>query len=366
MSQYDIKQKGKHLSLLQYNLKYVRFGVFIALGICALNYFQDFKLSAKTIFATFLFSITISMAITNLIYLSHRLFKRRENKNVKYIIFDFVLMGIGIAAATELCFYILYLFYGNWIPVSKQFPTLAFNLFLGFMIGGFRQIISLQHENYEFKLKENEYQLAKLHELKTRAELETLQSKINPHFLYNSLNSIASLIHQDADKAEEMVLKLSKLFRYSINTSDENFSTIATETDIVRNYLEIEKVRLGDRLEIAVNVDKELSDIKIPRFLLQPLVENSIKHGISKIAFQGKITVVVKSLGGDKLEILVADNGPDFPDEIDPGFGIQSTYDKLQLIYGEDYLVNILSTPRKGIQIIIPNLVDKQLAHEIY
>lgn len=366
MSQHDINQNGQHLSLLQYNLKYARFGVFIALGICALNYFQDFKISGKTIFATFLFSITISLAITNLIYLSHCLFKRRENKNVKYIIFDFVLMGIGITVATELCFFILYLLYGNWIPVSKQFPTLAFNLFLGFMIGGFRQIISLQHENYEFKLKENEYQLAKLHELKTRAELETLQSKINPHFLYNSLNSIASLIHQDADKAEEMVLKLSKLFRYSINTSDENFATIATETDIVKNYLEIEKIRLGDRLDVSIKVEEQLYEVKIPRFLLQPLVENAIKHGISRVATEGKISIEIKTLPDEHIEITVTDNGPEFPAVLEPGYGMQSTFDKLKLLYGDDHVLNILSAPHKGIQIIIPNLVGKQLAHEIY
>lgn len=310
--------------------------------------------------------MTITLSITNLIYLSHCLFKRQDVRNVRFVVLNFILMGVGIFVATEFCFFVLYLLDGKWTPMKEQYNNLVFNLFLGFFIGGYNHIITLQKENYEYRLKENEYQLTKLQELKIRAELETLQAKINPHFLYNSLNSIASLVYTDPEKAEKMVLMLSKLFRVSINSGEENFGTIANEIDIVKTYLDIENIRLGDRLSVKISVKDELQDVKIPRFLLQPLVENSIKHGISKVAEKGEVIIEVKALPDNKLAIWVADNGPAFPEVLEPGYGMQSTFDKLKLLYGDDHVLNILSTPHKGIQIIIPNLVVKQLAHEIY
>ncbi|POY39186.1 hypothetical protein C3K47_01435 [Solitalea longa] len=359
MIQKDMNNDKECTTWLEYNLKYSKIGIYVAFGICGLNYFRDFELSWQTIFATFLFSITISLTITNIIHLSHRLFNRNHERTIKQVIVDFALMGLGIIIATEICFGVLYLGFDKWFTLQEQLPSLAFNLFAGFIIGGFRQIIDLQKENYEFKLKESEYQVTKLHELKTRAELEALQSKINPHFLYNSLNSIASLIHQDANKAEEMVLKLSKLFRYAINTNDESYTTLAYELDIVKTYLDIESIRLGDRLQTNFVIDETLRHEKIPRFLLQPLVENSIKHGISKITQNGAIEVGATSVNNEGLKIWVADNGPDFPLDWNPGYGLQNTFDKLKLLYNDNYELNIIMAPQKRIQIIIPKFVFK-------
>ncbi|UKJ07874.1 sensor histidine kinase [Solitalea lacus] len=359
MNSRETQHITENHSVWYYNFKYSKTGVIIALAICALNYFQDFELSRKSIFISFLFSMVITLTITNLIYLSYCLLQRKSKPSRWNIILDFCLMIIGIALATELCYFVIYLVYGNWIPLNKQVASLAFNLFLGFIIGGYKQINTLQKENYELKLKNADYQLTKLNELKTRAELEALQSKINPHFLYNSLNSIASLIHQNANKAEEMVLKLSKLFRYAINSSDENYVSLSYETDIVKTYLDIEAVRLGERLNISIKIEEDLQNECIPRFLLQPLVENAIKHGIAKISTNGLIEVGATALTNNRLKLWVADNGPDFPTEIMPGYGLQCTFDKLRLLYGDDYELNILSGIHKRIQIIIPKFVAK-------
>ncbi|MCO4292984.1 histidine kinase [Solitalea sp. MAHUQ-68] len=359
MSQPNSVQKKHEHSLLYYNLKYGKTGLVVGVAICLLNYLQDFKLSGKSIFISFLFSIVITHTITNLIYLSRCLFNRKKEYTPKEIALDLALMFVGIFFATEFCFFMIYLIYGNWVSFDKQIPSIAFNLFLGFLIGGFRQLNMLQKVNYELKLRDSDYQLAKLQELKTRAELEALQSKINPHFLYNSLNSIASLIHQDADKAEEMVLKLSKLFRYAINSSDENYTSLAYEIDIVKTYLDIESIRLGDRLQTTFTIDNSLNEEKIPRFLLQPLIENSIKHGISKVAQHGKIEIGAERTNENELKLWVADNGPDFPTELNPGYGLQSTFDKLKLLYNDEYKLNIMKTPEKRIQIIIPKFVFK-------
>lgn len=190
------------------------------------------------------------------------------------------------------------------------------------------------------KISEQEYQLLNLEKLKTTAELGALQARINPHFLYNSLNSIASLVHSDPDKAEEMTILLSKLFRYTTDRNNEHFSSIADELEIVKTYLSIEQVRFGDRLKFSTELDKTLEDFQIPRFLLQPLVENAIKHGIAKISGEGRIEV--KIYQKDQSIILsVHDSGKSFPEEMASGYGLRSINDKLKLIYGKDAQVEI-------------------------
>ncbi|GAB4034707.1 histidine kinase [Spirosoma gilvum] len=207
------------------------------------------------------------------------------------------------------------------------------------------------------KLSEQEFQLLNLEKLKTRAELDALQAKINPHFLYNSLNSIASLVHEDPDKAEEMTLLLSKLFRYSTGRTGELYATLADELEMVRTYLQVEQVRFGNRLTFSVEVsDPALNDLKLPQFLLQPIVENAIKHGIAKRADSGRIDVRIYEKAGE-LCLCVHDNGPAFPDNMDGGYGLRSIQDKLKLLYGNDARVELQNWPLK--QVLLSISMDK-------
>ncbi|GAB3491158.1 hypothetical protein GCM10027341_03790 [Spirosoma knui] len=207
------------------------------------------------------------------------------------------------------------------------------------------------------KLSEQEYQLLNLEKLKTRAELDALQAKINPHFLYNALNSIASLVHDNPDKAEEMTLLLSKLFRYSTGRNGELFATLADELEMVRTYLQVEQVRFGNRLTFSVDVsDPALNDLKLPQFLLQPIVENAIKHGIAKLADMGRIDVRIYRKN-DALHLCVHDNGPAFPDDMDGGYGLRSIQDKLKLLYGDEATIEFQNWPLK--QVLLSIQMDK-------
>lgn len=190
------------------------------------------------------------------------------------------------------------------------------------------------------KISEQEYQLLNLEKLKTTAELGALQARINPHFLYNALNSIASLVHSDPDKAEEMTILLSKLFRYTTDRNNEYFSSIADELEIVKTYLSIEQVRFGDRLNFKIELETGLEDFQIPRLLLQPIVENAIKHGISKIAGDGKIAIKIYQKD-ENIILSVHDSGVLFPEEMASGYGLRSIQDKLRLIYGNDATLEI-------------------------
>jgi sensor histidine kinase YesM len=204
-------------------------------------------------------------------------------------------------------------------------------------------------------VKEKEVELSRLREAKAEAEVKMLQSQINPHFLYNALNSIASLAHTDADKTEKMALSLSDLFRHSINRKGAKVNTLGDELSLVRNYLEIEQIRFGDRLEFSIDVDSDLLKVEIPMFILQPLVENSIKHGISKIEGHGKILLKVSKKDNGIL-IAVQDNGSDFPEGLVSGHGLQTVYDLLKFSYGEKAEISWHNQPQKEITIYIAKI----------
>ena len=221
-------------------------------------------------------------------------------------------------------------------------------------ISAIRVFYNLIKYRIQSMVNQKDVEIAKMKELKNQAELNALHSRINPHFLYNSLNSIASLAHINADKTENMATGLSELFRYSINKENKTFVTVAEELEMVEKYLEIEKTRFGDRLCFKINADEDSMEKQIPKFLIQPLVENAIKHGLSKIKGDGKIRVEIKQERKD-LSITIFDNGPDFPKEPVSGYGLQNLHDKLNIIYGNNASINWENGDNKHVRITLKN-----------
>jgi two-component system, LytTR family, sensor kinase len=204
------------------------------------------------------------------------------------------------------------------------------------------------------KMTEQEYEILQMNDLKNKAELAALEAKINPHFLYNSLNSIASLVHENPDKAEHMVMNLSKFYRFSTGRNNEHFDTLKNELEIVKTYLEVEKVRFDERLVYSVELQNEaLQNCQIPRFLIQPIVENAIKHGISKLAGNGVVRINILE-EKDNLIIKIHDNGLPFPDNIFSGYGLKSIQDKLRLLSGEKASMTINNKPEKAVILSLP------------
>ncbi len=204
----------------------------------------------------------------------------------------------------------------------------------------------------DFKIREKDFELIKLKELNTNAEMQSLNAKINPHFLYNSLNSIAGLARSNPDKTEQMAIALSDLYKYATNRSAEQTSSILKEVEMVKSYLEIEKIRFGARLTYSIQLDPETEEVLIPRNILQPLVENAIKHGISKIEDEGEIKLAIqKSIKG--IIIKVYDNGLVFPDGLVSGFGLQSIQDILKLYYKGKAELSWQNVPEKMVLVEI-------------
>lgn len=208
---------------------------------------------------------------------------------------------------------------------------------------------------------EKELELSRMRELKTKAELDALHSKINPHFLYNALNSIADLSITDGKKARQMTIALADLFRYSINYSNNNFSTIRDEMEMANVYLQIEKIRFEDKLTYTSNVEEGLGHYLVPRFVLQPIVENAVKHGLKATGQMTNITVEVKRTGKGMV-LNVKDTGPLFPEELMPGYGVKSVYDKLDLLFPGNYEMHFTNTPEKQVSLYINKLVKDESA----
>jgi len=232
---------------------------------------------------------------------------------------------------------------------NEMETTWNLGLFIGFSFLLFSSIM-IYLELRQRKIKK-EQELSYLHQLSIEDELEMLQTKINPHFLYNALNSIASLAEDEPAQAEKMVLSLADLFRYSINAEDGHYTEIRKAIELVKKYLEIEKVRYGERLEYKFILQPGTEDLLIPRFLLQPLVENAIKHGVSKIR-QGNIILKI-SKRGSRLNIFLYDNGPPFPKNFVEGYGSTNVKKKLQILYKAKHKIQYLNKPEKMVKITI-------------
>lgn len=336
------------------NLQGLLIGVFVGTVINIFTLiFSEFQLRFPHMMATYMFSIVISLSISNVICFAKYVLSKNIKGKWLPIITYYGGCIFGMIIGTELSYILLWQFWGEPYVFLGHPDQIAFNLTIAVMVCSILFVYESQKSKYALKISQQELEVVKLKQLKTQADLQTLQSKINPHFLYNALNSIAVLIHEDADKAEDMTLKLSKLFRYSINSQEENFATVREEIDVVNTYFDIEKIRFGDRIHFISQADDHLMDKQLPRFLIQPLVENALKHGLADKMEDAVLHVSVVS-SGSKLILNVADNGIPFPDELNAGYGLQSTFDKLNLLYQDDYEIEFINAPEKTIRITLP------------
>ncbi|MBX3100873.1 MAG: sensor histidine kinase [Bacteroidetes bacterium] len=176
------------------------------------------------------------------------------------------------------------------------------------------------------------------------ANLAALRSQINPHFLFNTLNTIADLIHHMPDLAEQAVEKLAYIFRYTLRVSGQDFVPLGEEIALVRNYLDIEQIRFGDRLSISIDVSTDAAEVPIPAFVLQTLVENCIKHGIAKLLAQGKVEISARVQDG-WLVCTVYDNGPGIdPARVQKGTGLRNILARTRSLYNLEDLLAFSNT----------------------
>lgn len=200
----------------------------------------------------------------------------------------------------------------------------------------------------------NEWKLEEQQRLLTEARLLNLTSQINPHFLFNTLNSVASLIRIDQDQARQVVFRLSTILRRLLRKHDA-FLPLRDELSFIDDYLQIERVRFGNKLRIEKDVDPATLDTLIPSMMLQPIVENSIKHGISPKVGNGTIWLRSGVLGG-RLQIEVEDDGVGIPEDVMPhvfqkGIGFSNVHERLLMLFGNDFHMTIEHREGGGVRV---------------
>lgn len=217
--------------------------------------------------------------------------------------------------------------------------------------------------DYYKKLKEQQLLAAQLSKLNLQSQLSALKAQLNPHFLYNVFNTINAAIPTSAKNARDMVNKLSDLFRYQLKASREEHVALKEELEFVEKYLDLEKERFGNRLLFEIEVKEEDMDIKIPPMLIQPIIENSVKHGISPLIEGGKISLNISKVKS-ALEIVISDTGTGIKNQqksdlLKRGIGLSNTDERLQKMYGNR--LELTDNTPKGLTVKFTLPIDKEI-----
>ena len=252
-------------------------------------------------------------------------------------IFALLGMVVGVFVGTTIAALLVPDLVGRSFFWERASQVFVFNVFIAVIVLGLMVIYEQMRSRLEktlARLKETEISEQRMLRLKTQAELASLQARINPHFLFNSLNTIASLVSIDPKRAEKAVEMLSKLMRFSLRSSERRVVLLDEEFEIIRTYLELEKIRLGERLKYDLKVEGDVSMVCVPGMLLQPLVENCIKHGFSRKVCGGLIRVSA-IIDAGRCRILVEDNGVGWGEKMnDGGMGLANMRERLNLYFG--------------------------------
>jgi two-component system LytT family sensor kinase len=258
-----------------------------------------------------------------------------------------VVLGLGIAVAVDSALRLIRNELLSHTPLGAMFRSssvsealLAFQFLDDFLV--YLLILGTGlTRNYFIRYRDRLDETRRLHDeaadLRAQlaeARLAALRSRLNPHFLFNTLNAVAALVERDPPGVRRMLARLGELLRFSLDESNEQEITVDREVELVRRYLDIMEVRFQGRLETHLTVDDSVRNALVPTLLLQPLVENAFKHGVSMIDDTGIVSVEAQREGAD-LVLTVTDNGPGPVTPNGSGEGVANTRKRLQELYGD-------------------------------
>jgi two-component system LytT family sensor kinase len=229
----------------------------------------------------------------------------------------------------------------KWLPLPPLIIVAVYATTL------FATVLPIKVWNSNRNERKLEQQQLRLNE----ARLAALSRQINPHFLFNTLNSVTSLIRQDPEQARQVVYKLSNILRRLLR-QQENLTPLREELSFIDDYLAIEMVRFGEKLRVVKDIDPVTLDMLVPSMLLQPIVENSIRHGLASKVDGGTIRLRSRLIAG-KFQILVEDDGVGIPESklatlFEQGIGVSNVNERLKVLFGDDYKMWIDSRLGEG------------------
>lgn len=250
----------------------------------------------------------------------------------------------------------------RWVPEAGATATeLAQGLFFGkFHIGvvTYWVLVLLRHTlEYYRRYREKELRVSRMETQLAQAQLDALRMQLHPHFLFNTLNAISALMHRDVMAADTMLARLSDFLRMTLESSGAAEVPLRQELEFLRHYLYIEQTRFADRLQVEIDVDRDTLDASVPNLILQPLVENAIRHGIAPTPGAGRIEVSAHRENGSLL-LEVRDDGPGPPPggTLREGVGLSNTRSRILHLYGGASKLELAGAARGGtaVRLVIP------------
>ena len=247
--------------------------------------------------------------------------------------------------------------------LRRQFPALidCYRAYFGFgfyidLIIASLIVIAVHALLYYQNFRASELAQSSLKTQLAQAQLRALKMQLHPHFLFNTLHSISSLVLEDPSKANSMIARLGDFLRLTLENSEQQLVTLKEEIEFLRTYLEIEQVRFGDRLTVAFEIEPTTLSAAVPHLILQPVVENAIQHAIAPRATPGSIHIEAKRLNGS-LRLEVKDNGPGIVSNGDliekQGVGLSNVRARLNQIYGSDFRFELMNSKDGGLTVVM-------------
>ena len=245
----------------------------------------------------------------------------------------------------------------------QQFPALidcyrayfAFGFYIDLIIASLI-VVAVHALLYYQSFRASELAQSSLKTQLARSQLRALKMQLHPHFLFNTLHSISSLVLEDPPKANSMIARLGDFLRLTLENSDQQLVTLKEETEFLRCYLDIEQVRFGDRLTVALELEPQTLSAQVPHLILQPVVENAIQHAIAPHATRGHINIEARRLNG-LLRLEVRDNGPGITSNSDwlgmKGVGLSNVRARLDQIYGSDFRFELINVRDGGLAVVM-------------
>ena len=234
--------------------------------------------------------------------------------------------------------------YGSW----TSFVQRSYLMSLDWALMTYAAIVGLSYAlGYYRESQARAIGAAHLEARLAEARLKTLEAELHPHFLFNTLHAISTLVHTQPEAADRMISRLSDLLRITFSRSGAACVPLQEELEFLQKYLEIEQTRFQDRLTVEYEIDPDTLDAEVPRLILQPIVENAIKHGVAPRTAPGRITIGSR-LENSQVSLLVRDNGPGLSDSaragLHEGVGLSNTRDRLECLYGTAQALNLIES----------------------
>lgn len=231
-------------------------------------------------------------------------------------------------------------------------PLTVFHDYQNFLI--YWAVLSMLYGlRYYDKFQQEQIHASQLEAQLSQAQLQALKAQLHPHFLFNTLHAISSLMHRDVEAAERMLVQLGDLLRMSLDHHQQQLVTLRQEMQFIRCYLAIEQTRFQDRLMVEIDMAEDVLAAQVPTMLLQPLVENAIKHGLSPKIGPGRLQISARRTG-QRVRITICDDGIGLPEQFRAGVGLGNTRARLEQLYGGDYRFELESAGGTTLKLNLP------------